>query len=83
MRTCTTVKMARGRRSFVPRRGTTDDLDFAYFAFTLGMCFQTSDVAVLSRTIRRYVLLHALVSFVYNTSIIALSINLASGLFGG
>ena len=66
-----------------PGEEPPDDLDFAYFAFTLGMCFQTSDVAVLSRTIRRYVLLHALVSFVYNTSIIALSINLASGLFGG
>lgn len=66
-----------------PGERPPDDLDFAYFAFTLGMCFQTSDVTVCSSTIRRHVLLHALLSFVYNTSIIALSINLASGLFGG
>jgi uncharacterized membrane protein len=58
-----------------------DDWDFAYFAFTLGMCFQTSDVCVTSPTIRRYVLIHAILSFGYNTAILALALNLAFSLF--
>ncbi len=53
--------------------------DFAYFAFTIGMCFQTSDVCVTSPTIRRTVLLHAIISFVYNTAIIAFVLNLVFG----
>ncbi len=56
------------------------ELDFAYFSFTIGMCFQASDVVVTSGRIRRVVLLHSLISFVYNTAISALSLNLAMGL---
>ena len=52
-----------------------DDLDFAYFAFTIGSCFQTSDVAITSRSIRRMVLVHAIQSFAYNTTVIALMLN--------
>jgi uncharacterized membrane protein len=64
--------------------GTTSpcDLDFAYFAFTIGMCFQVSDVVIASSGARRVVLLHALVSFVYNTTILALSLNLVTTLLG-
>ncbi len=54
--------------------------DFAYFAFTIGMCFQVSDVAVSSPQIRRAVLLHATLSFLYNTAILAFVLNLAFGL---
>ncbi len=54
--------------------------DFAYFAFTIGMCFQTSDVCISSTQIRRATLLHALVSFAYNTLILALVLNLVFGL---
>jgi len=57
-------------------------LDFAYFAFTVGMCFQVSDVTVSSRQIRRAVLAHAMLSFAYNTVILAIAINLLVGLFG-
>ncbi len=56
-----------------------DDLDFAYFAFTIGMAFQTSDTAVTTRRMRRVVLVHALLSFVYNTTIVALAISLIAG----
>jgi uncharacterized membrane protein len=56
-----------------------DDLDFAYFAFTVGMCFQTSDVEITSKRLRRAVLFHALLSFVFNTAVIALALNLALG----
>ena len=59
-----------------------DDFDFAYFAFTVGMTFQVSDVSVSSPQIRRAVLLHALLSFAYNTAIIALALNLAFAYFG-
>ena len=55
-----------------------DDLDFAYFAFTIGMCFQVSDAQVFDRVIRRTTLAHAVLSFVYNTGIIALVLNVAT-----
>jgi uncharacterized membrane protein len=57
-----------------------DDFDFAYFAFTIGMCFQVSDVAVSSPQIRRAVLGHALISFAYNTVILAMALNLLFGM---
>ena len=57
-----------------------DDFDFAYFAFTVGMCFQVSDVAIQDRTIRRAVLGHSLLAFVYNTAVVALALNLVVGL---
>ncbi len=56
-------------------------LDFAYFSFTVGMCFQVSDVAVSTRQMRRAVLGHSLLSFLYNTAILATAINLAIGVF--
>jgi uncharacterized membrane protein len=59
-----------------------DDFDFAYFAFTVGMCFQVSDVVVSSRQIRRLVLFQAMLSFAYNTVILALALNLVFGLLG-
>jgi uncharacterized membrane protein len=56
------------------------DIDFAYFAFTVGMCFQVSDVVVATTQMRREVLVHAVLSFVYNTTIVALALNLAISL---
>jgi uncharacterized membrane protein len=64
-----------------PGKNAPADLDFAYFAFTVGMCFQVSDVVVTSPTIRRAVLFHAIVSFAYNTTLLALVLNLVFGLF--
>lgn len=62
--------------------GTTepDDYDFAYFSFVIGMTFQVSDVQITDPGVRTIALLHALLSFAYNTAIIALVVNLASGL---
>jgi uncharacterized membrane protein len=59
-----------------------DFLDFAYFSFVIGMTFQVSDVSITSKRIRRLSLVHALLSFLFNTIILALSINLASSLIG-
>jgi uncharacterized membrane protein len=63
-----------------PGKHPPADIDFAYFAFTIGMCFQVSDVTVTSQIIRRDVLVHAVISFAYNTAILALALNLAFGL---
>ena len=52
-----------------------DYLDFAYFAFTIGMAAQTADVTVPGRRQRHTTLLHALISFAFNTAIVALSIS--------
>ena len=60
-----------------------DDLDFAYFAFTIGSCFQTSDVAITSRSIRRVALIHAIQSFAYNTTVIAFMLNAIFSLTSG
>jgi uncharacterized membrane protein len=54
-------------------------LDFAYFSFVLGMTFQVSDVQVTSKRLRRLVMLHGILSFGYNTIMIALTINLIAG----
>lgn len=56
-----------------------DEVDFAYFSFTIGMAFQVSDVSVTSPQIRRAVLLHGVQSFAFNTTILALALNLAYG----
>jgi uncharacterized membrane protein len=54
--------------------------DFAYFAFTIGMCFQVSDACVTSHQIRRAVLLHAVISFAYNSVVLAFVLNLVFGI---
>ena len=57
-----------------------NDFDFAYFAFVVGMTFQVSDVEVTRPAMRRIVLLHGLISFGYSTAILALGVNIVSGL---
>ncbi len=63
-----------------PAQPCPDYLDFAYFSFVIGMTFQVSDVQINSTTIRRQVLIHALISFILNTVVVALTINLVAGL---
>jgi uncharacterized membrane protein len=55
-----------------------DYWDFVYFAFVIGMTFQVSDVAVTSKHVRRLVLAHGTVAFVFTTAIIALTVNIAA-----
>jgi uncharacterized membrane protein len=54
--------------------------DFAYLAFTVGMTYQVSDTEVNDRPIRATILRHALLSFLFGTTIIALTINIVAGL---
>lgn len=53
--------------------------DFAYFAFTLGMTFQTSDVEITAPPLRRVALLHGFAAFVFNIGVIAFTINVLGG----
>lgn len=59
--------------------GTPDYSDFIYFAFTLGMTFQTSDTAVETRHMRRIVTVHSLLAFVFNIGVLAFTINVLGG----
>ena len=54
--------------------------DFAYLAFTVGMTFQVSDTELNSSAFRRCVLRHALLSYLFGTVIVALTINFVAGL---
>jgi uncharacterized membrane protein len=57
-----------------------DYWDFVYFALVLGMTFQVSDVQITSRKLRRLATAHGFISFLYNTIILALSVNIAASL---
>jgi uncharacterized membrane protein len=59
-----------------------DYWDFLYFSFTIAVASQTSDVALASREMRRAALAQSVLSFFFNASILALSINIAAGLLG-
>lgn len=63
-----------------PGEKRPDYLDFVYFALVLGMTFQVSDVQITSRKLRRLATLHGLIGFLYNTVILALTVNIAAGL---
>ncbi|KAB1153255.1 DUF1345 domain-containing protein [Micromonospora sp. AMSO12t] len=54
--------------------------DFAYLAFTVGMTFQVSDTALTSNEMRRTVLRHSMVSYLFGAFIIAVTVNLLAGL---
>ena len=49
--------------------------DFVYFAFTLGVAVQTSDVAITSPHIRKVVTVHCVVGFFFNLGVLALTVN--------
>lgn len=57
--------------------------DFLYFSYNLGMTYQVSDTSVSSSAIRAVVLRHALLSYVFGTSILATTINLVVGIVSG
>ena len=55
--------------------------DFLYFSLTIAATAQTSDVAVTTRAMRKLVLVHSVVSFAFNTMVLALAINIAASQF--
>ena len=61
-----------------PNDEPPDYWDFLYYSFTIAMCYQTPDVTVSSRSMRRITLFHAVISFLYVTAILGLVINILS-----
>ncbi len=57
-----------------------DYADFLYFSFVIGATSQTSDVSIQSPSLRRLVLLHGVIAFFFNTTLLALSVSLAGTL---
>ena len=58
-----------------------DYWDFLYFSFTLSVAVQTADVAIATREMRKAVIVHSLLGFLFNTAVLGFSINIAAGLF--
>jgi uncharacterized membrane protein len=69
-----------GRGLAFPGEGEPDYWDFVYFSFVIGMTFQVSDVQITGKNIRRLAIAHALVSFVFNVAILALTVNIGANL---
>ncbi len=63
-----------------PGDGKPDYWDFFYFALVLGMTFQVSDVVITARATRRLATAHGLIGFLFNTVILALSVNIGASL---
>ncbi len=57
--------------------------DFAYFSYTIAAACQTADVSTRHARIRRIVIAHTLISFLFNASILGFAINVTAGLIGG
>jgi uncharacterized membrane protein len=55
-----------------------DYWDFVYFSFVIGMTAQVSDVGITDKTIRRTATVHGVISFVFNTALVALMVNIAA-----
>ncbi len=72
-----------GGLDFSGEPDTPDYSDFIYFAYTLGMTFQTSDTAVETRQLRRIVTIHSFAAFVFNIGVLAFSINVLGSSSGG
>jgi uncharacterized membrane protein len=60
-----------------------DYWDFVYFSFVIGMTAQVSDVGITDKTIRRTATVHGIISFVYNTALVALMVNIAASAISG
>ncbi|MEK9283606.1 DUF1345 domain-containing protein [Bradyrhizobium sp. ISRA442] len=60
------------------REDHADYWDFVYFSFVIGMTAQVSDVGITDKTIRRTATAHGIVSFIYNTALLALTVNIAA-----
>src|SRR6266436_8466671 len=55
-----------------------DYWDFVYFSFVIGMTAQVSDVGITDKTVRRTATAHGIISFIFNTALLALTVNIAA-----
>ena len=60
-----------------------DYWDFVYFSFVIGMTAQVSDVGITDKVIRRTATVHGIISFVFNTALLALTVNIAASAISG
>ncbi len=58
-----------------------DNWDFVHFAVVIGVASQTADIAFTAKRLRRIGTVHSIISFAFNTAVLALTINLLAGLF--
>lgn len=63
-----------------PHKDKPDYWNFLYFSFNLGAAAQTSDVVIVSKRMRRLALAHTILAFLFNTTILALAVNVGAGL---
>jgi uncharacterized membrane protein len=68
--------------SFPDKEENLDYWDFLYFSFTIAVAAQTSDVTVMSHSMRKTVLAQSILSFLFNVAILGLSINIAASFVG-
>jgi uncharacterized membrane protein len=64
-----------------PGTSEPDYLDFFYFSFVIGVACATADIEIWARGMRRTALVHCVLAFFFNTAVLALTINIAAGLF--
>jgi uncharacterized membrane protein len=69
-----------GGVDFAQSKESPDYMDFVYLAFTIGMTFQVSDTGIGQRTLRRAVVRHALLSYLFGTVIVGIAINVVGNL---
>jgi uncharacterized membrane protein len=60
-----------------------DYWDFVYFSFVIGMTAQVSDVGITDKIIRRTATVHGIIAFVFNTALLALTVNIAATAISG
>jgi uncharacterized membrane protein len=73
------IYFADGEGITFPGVGTPNFLDFAYFAFTIGATFATSDVEISGRRVRHAVIWHSVLSFFYNAAVLGIAIGAFTG----
>ncbi len=76
------VALSRSERRCLafPGNDQPDYADFLYFSFVIGTTSQTADVTIASGAMRRLALVHGVIAFFFNTTLLALSVNIAAGL---
>ncbi len=67
-----------GGLAFPGNEAEPDYWDFVYFSFVIGMTAQVSDVGITDKIIRRTATVHGVISFVFNTALLALMVNIAA-----
>lgn len=65
-----------------PGHREPDYRDFLYYSFVIGCASQTADVATVSRAMRHLTMVHGIISFAFNTAVLALTINVGASLLG-